>query len=109
MGPLQIFVFCDVDLRFQGQTFQVAILSTKVWKQANSTLAIRLEVMYLPSHCATANVVHHDLDLHYIFEVTNLKRDYLKNWVRTGEKCSSMTFIKVDIAIESDHFECFTP
>ena len=57
-------VLCDHSLNFQGQTFQVAILTSKRSKNANITIAIRLEVRYLQSNDATANVVH-DLDLHF--------------------------------------------
>ena len=47
------------------QTFHVAILTIKYSKNANITTAIRLEVMYLPKNGATANAVHHDLEIYF--------------------------------------------
>ena len=34
-------VLYDLDLNFQDQTFQVAILSSKCWENANIIIAIR--------------------------------------------------------------------
>ena len=33
--------------------------------RANNTITIRMKVVYLSSNSATANVVHHGLDLHF--------------------------------------------
>ena len=65
MASLPKIVLCDLDLNFLGQTIQVAIVTSKRSKNANFTIAIRKEVRYLPSNGATANVVHHDHDLHF--------------------------------------------
>ena len=64
-GSISNVVLHDLDLNFQGQTFQVAILTSTFSKNANITIAIRLEVRNLPSNGATANVVNHDLDLFF--------------------------------------------
>ena len=45
--------------------------------RAYITIAIRYEVMYLPSNGAIANVIHYDLDPH--FKVTKFKCEYLEN------------------------------
>ena len=57
--------FLELDLYFQGQTTQVNILTSKRWKNADTTIAIRWEVRYLPWNGATVNLVHHDLDLQF--------------------------------------------
>ena len=59
-----VFLLHDLELNYQGQTFQVTILKTKGLKNTNNTVAIRWKVRHLPSYGATATVVHHDLDLH---------------------------------------------
>ena len=62
----------DLDLNFQGQTFQVNNLRNKCWKiQALIAIVVIYEVKYLPSIGATANVVRRDLDLH--FKVANFE------------------------------------
>ena len=62
-------VLHDLDLNFQGQTFQVDILTSKglkyihyYWHQIRR---------YLSSNGATASVLHNDLDLQ--FKVTNFE------------------------------------
>ena len=40
-GVTFVFLSLDLDLNFQGQTFKVAILTCKRWKNANITIAIR--------------------------------------------------------------------
>ena len=57
-------VLHDLSLNFKGKTFQLAILTSKRSKNANITIAIRLEVRYLQTNGANTNAVHHDLDLH---------------------------------------------
>ena len=59
------FALRDLDLYFQGQSVQVAILTSEGWNKAIITIAIRKEVMYSPSNGAIANVKHHDYVLHF--------------------------------------------
>ena len=59
------FVPRDHDLNFQDQPFQVAIFTSKRWRNANITIAIGWDVSYLPSNGATVNVTHLDSDLHF--------------------------------------------
>ena len=40
-GPISNVLLNDLDLNFQGQTLQVAILTNKPWINANITIAIR--------------------------------------------------------------------
>ena len=54
----------ECDLNFQGQTFQMAILTIKCWKNTSIT-EIRYGVRYLPSIGATVNVLRSDLNLHF--------------------------------------------
>ena len=58
-------VIRNLSLNFQCQTFRLAILTHKRSKNANITIAMRLEVRYLQLNSATANAVRHDLDLHF--------------------------------------------
>ena len=60
--------------------------------RADITIAIRKEVMYLPSNGAIAKFVHRDLDLH--FQGHNLKCQYLDNGERLREM---LTFIDIHI------------
>ena len=62
-GTIVNVVLHDLDLNFQGQTLQVAILTSKCWK---------IQTLLLPSdrksgtcHGASVNVVNHDLDLQF--------------------------------------------
>ena len=57
-----------------------------------------LFVRYLPLNGRTANVVrlHHDLDLH--FQGHELLIVNISKTVRASTKCSSITFIEVDIS-----------
>ena len=41
------------------------LLTSKRWKNANINIELIWEVSYLTSNGATANVVHHDLDLYF--------------------------------------------
>ena len=89
-------VLHDLDLHFQGQTFQVAIWQG--WKTANITTAIRQEVRHLPLNGATANVVCYDPDLHFQghkFKIMNFWfwNVNISKTVRASENCSSMTDI----------------
>ena len=52
------FILNDLDLNYQGQTFQVAILTSIGWKMPTLLFAIRYEVRYLPSNGAAVNVLH---------------------------------------------------
>ena len=40
-GTIANIVLHDIDLNYQGETFQVAILTSKRWKNANVTIVIR--------------------------------------------------------------------
>ena len=57
----------DLDLNFQGQTFQFAILTGNDWKMQTLLLPSDMEygVRYLPSNGSTAIVVRHDLELQF--------------------------------------------
>ena len=55
-------VLRDLDLNFKHQTFQV---TSKDWTKISIIITIGYEVLYLHSNCITANVVHHDHDLHF--------------------------------------------
>ena len=60
-------------------------------------IAIRLEVRCLPSSGATANVVHRDIDLHFqSHEFCNVN----VKTVKASENFSGVTFIKDDICHE---------
>ena len=84
-----------------------AIISQMARDSAYITIAIRQEAMYLPSNGATANVVYHDLDLHsQEHEFWNVN---ISKMVRASEKCSSVTFIEVDIFHRMRHGELCTP
>ena len=65
-GTIANVVFHDLDLNFQGQTFKLAILTSKRWikMQTLLTTAIRWEVRYLPLNGATVIVVRHNTDIH---------------------------------------------
>ena len=63
--------------------------------RSNITIAIRYEVSCLPTNGATANVVHHDLDLH--FQGDKSWNVYILETVTASNKYSSMTFIEVNI------------
>ena len=65
MAPLGMFYSMTVK-NFQGPTFQVVILTSKRWKNANISIAFRYEVRYLLLNGATANTVRHNLDLHIL-------------------------------------------
>ena len=65
---IENILFRDLDLHFQGQTFQVAILTNKGLKLQALLLP---SDRYLPANGATANAVHDHLDLH--FEFTNFE------------------------------------
>ena len=94
-------VLHDLDLNVQGPTFQEAILTSKSWKNANNTIAIKLEDRYLSSNGATANVVNYDFYLYFHgHKYFNLKCELAK-------KCSSMTFIEIDVCHWNG--ECCTP
>ena len=73
-------VLNDPDLNFQGQTFPVAILTSIGWK---------MQTLLLPSdgksNGATANVVHHDFDLH--FQVYKFLNVNISKMARASEKC----------------------
>ena len=62
-GVIAKIALRDLDLHFQGQTFQVAILRSKRCKTASNTNSI----IYSKSGICrrTANVVRHDLDLYF--------------------------------------------
>ena len=83
-------VLNDLDLNFEGQTFQLAIVTSIDWKMQALPLAVR----YLPSNGTTANVVHHDC-VH--FQGHELLKVNILQTVRDSEKCSSMAIIEVDI------------
>ena len=94
-------VFSDLDLNCRGQSFQLAILTSKRWKMLTLLLPSYwkspafLCVGNFPSNCATANVVYHDLDLYFQgHEFWNVN---ISKTVRASEKFSSMIFIEVDI------------
>ena len=50
---------------------------------------------YLSSNGATANVVHRDFDLH--FQGHKISNENISKTVRLSKKCSSMSFIEVEI------------
>ena len=55
----------NLDLHFQGQTFHMAIFTSKCGKMQIIIIAIRLEVRYLQSNGATVNAAHYDLDVDF--------------------------------------------
>ena len=64
---------------------------------------MRQEVGYFPSN-GTGNAVRHDLDLH--FQRNEFSNVNISKTVRASEKCSSMTFIDVDICHRRGQCEC---
>ena len=83
----------NLDLNFQGQTFQGAILTKKGWKNANINIAIRKT-----GNCNRLTQLRmlHIMILTYIFKVTKFWNVNISKTVRAGEKCS-MTFKEADI------------
>ena len=75
----------DLDLNFEGHIFQGAILTSKGWDNANTTIAVRWEIMYLPSNGITANVAYHDLELH--FQGDEFRNVNISKTIRANEKC----------------------
>ena len=66
----QVLFFYSLTLTFIVYVKVLAFfLFAYVWKtvsdRANITIAIREEVMYLPSIGANGNTLHHDIDLHF--------------------------------------------
>ena len=41
-GVRPIFIECDLDQNFQGQTIQVVILTSKCWENTNITVKVKL-------------------------------------------------------------------
>ena len=72
-------ILCDLDRNFPGQTFQAAILTGKLSKIANITIATGQSDRYLPSNGATVIVSHYDLDLTNILRSRIVQCDYLEN------------------------------
>ena len=71
-GTSLAFLLLDLDLYFQDQTFCILFpfeyFEKIVRDRANKSkhyYCHKIEVRYLPSHGATANVIHHDFDLHF--------------------------------------------
>ena len=64
-GTIAYVVLHNLDLNFQSQTFQVATFTSKCWKNATNTVAVRSQVKYLPSNGAAANIVDRDRELHF--------------------------------------------
>ena len=84
-------VLCDLDLNFQGQTFQVTILTSKSWNKSKHSYCHQLRSQVY----AIADVVHHDIDSHFqgsIFWNVNILKI-----VRASVNCSRMTFIEIYI------------
>ena len=87
-------VIRDFDLNCPGQTFQMATLASKDWRNTNITIAIRLKVRHFPSNGFTANVIRHDLNLRcHSHEFGNVN---ISKMVRASEKYT-YHFIQVDI------------
>ena len=84
-------ILSGIDINFQGQTFQVATLTSKHWKNTKLLLPSDRKYRYLPLNGTTANVVHHELDL----MVTNLETFWKVNiskMVRASKKMLRFDF-----------------
>ena len=63
-GTIAFAALCDLAYIF-STNFLIGYFTSKRWVNANITIAVRLEVRYLPLKGATANVVRRDLDLQF--------------------------------------------
>ena len=88
--------------KFSKSNFTDCYFNKYRLESARVTIAKRVEVRYLPSNGATANVVYHDFDLYFQgHEIWNVS---ILITVRASEKCSRSTFIEVDIAYRMKPF-----
>ena len=102
-GTIANVVFCDLDLNFQGQTFQMAIFTSNGWKMLTLLMLsdrksgifhrmVPLQMLYiLTLTLTTANVVYLDLDLDLLLQGHEFLNVNISIMLRASEKCSMAT------------------
>ena len=105
-GTIGNFVLRELDLNFQGQTFRVAILTSKRWTMQSLLLTSNRK----------SGICHRAAPLRmlYVVTLTNIFKGHefsnvnFSETVTAHERCYSMSFSGVNVCHRVDHCVCYT-